>query len=241
MANTYFQFKQFTVHQQHSAMKVTTDACLAGAWMAQELQKEKETFVNVLDIGAGTGLLSLMVAQKINATIDSVEIDPNAAQQARENFAQSPWHHRLHLIEADINNCELKKAYDCIISNPPFYEGELASPSAARNLAHHSQQLKLEDLFQIIYQRLHSNGSFYLLLPCKRKKEIERLLHQAQLHVHNMIEVAPSVTHAPFRILVSGGKEEKGQKEKETFYIKDASGQYTPQFVQLLKDYYLYL
>ena len=241
MANTYFQFKQFTVHQQHSAMKVTTDACLAGAWMAHQLQKEGETFLNVLDIGAGTGLLSLMVAQKVEANLDAVEIDSDAAQQARNNFSQSPWHQNLHLIEGDINTCELKKEYDCIISNPPFYEGELASPSAARNLAHHSQQLKLDALFKIIYERLRIDGSFYLLLPYKRKSEIERLLHQTHLHIHTLVDVAPTVTHAPFRILIKGGKIEKPQKENQTFYIKDAAGQYTPEFVQLLKDYYLYL
>ena len=241
MANTYFQFKQFTVHQQHSAMKVTTDACLAGAWMAHQLQKEGETFLEVLDIGAGTGLLSLMVAQKVEANIDAVEIDSDAAQQARDNFAQSTWHQNLHLIEGDINTCELKKEYDCIISNPPFYEGELASPSAARNLAHHSHQLKLDILFKIIYERLNVSGSFYLLLPYKRKSEIERLLQQSHLHIHTMIDVAPSVMHAPFRILVKGGKVESLQKENQTFYIKDAADQYTPEFVQLLKDYYLYL
>ena len=241
MANTFFRFKQFVVHQQHAAMKVTTDACVFGAWVAQQLQKENKTFVNALDIGAGTGLLSLMVAQKNSLQIDAVEIDNSAAHQARNNFAQSPWYPSLQLVEGDITTCPLKKEYDCIFSNPPFYEGELQSPSAARNVAHHSQQLKLEALLHIISERLNEKGIFFLLLPYKRKSEVERLLQQAALHIYTMVDVQPSVTHAPFRILVKGGRLEKGQKEKETFCIKDADGQYTPAFVQLLKDYYLYL
>jgi len=241
MANTFFRLKQFTVHQQHAAMKVTTDACLAGAWMADQLQKEKETFLHALDIGAGTGLLSLMVAQKNDVKIDAVEIDSGAAQQARENFALSPWAERLHLIEGNINTYSSSKKYDCTFSNPPFYEAELQSPNATRNVAHHSQQLKLEALFAIIADKLHANGIFFLLLPYKRKSEIERLLPQSGLHIHTLVEVKPSELHAPFRLLIKGSKAEKHQKEIETFSIKDAAGQYTPAFEQLLKDYYLYL
>lgn len=241
MANPFFSFKQFTVHHHRSAMKVTTDACLFGAWAAAQMQKEKKRFLHLLDIGAGTGLLSLMAAQKNNSEIDAVEIDSSAAQQARDNFAQSPWPQRLHLLEGDITQMALLKTYDSIICNPPFYEKELTSPSATRNIAHHSYHLKLEQLFEIIYKSLNENGIFFLLLPYKRKAEAEQLLQQQQLHVHTLVEVHPSVAHQPFRLLLKGSKKEPSQKEKERFYIKDEAGQYTPPFVQLLKDYYLYL
>ncbi len=228
--------------EQHlSAMKVTTDGCLFGAWVSHLLQKGKETFSAALDIGTGTGLLSLMVAQKSAIDIDAVEIDNGAAEQARLNFAQSPWAQRLQLIEGDINTVVLKKEYDAIFSNPPFYEKELASPNAARNMAHHSEQLTLEQLFSVIYQKLTAEGTYFLLLPYKRKKEIERLLNNAGLYIHTIVEVQPLVAHAPFRLLLKGGKKETEQKEIKTFCIKDTEGHYTPPFVQLLQDYYLYL
>ena len=222
-------------------MKVTTDGCLFGAWVAHTLQKEKETFSTALDIGAGTGLLSLMAAQKNEIEIDAVEIDSGAAAQVRQNFELSPWAQRLHVIEGDINTVTLRKEYDCIFSNPPFYENELASPDAKRNLAHHSGQLTLEQLFSVIQQKLSADGTYFLLLPYKRKSEIERFLGNAGLYVYTMVEVHPSVIHAPFRLLLKGSKKETLQKEKETFYIKDEAGQYTTAFVQLLKDYFLYL
>ena len=100
-------------------MKVTTDACLFGAWVAADLQKEKENFFTTLDIGTGTGLLSLMLAQKAATQIDAVEIDAEAAQQARENFAGAPWHERLRIMQGDINRIPLSQQYDCIITNPP--------------------------------------------------------------------------------------------------------------------------
>ena len=241
MANPYFRFKQFTVYHHLSAMKVTTDACLFGAWVAAQLQKEKETFFQALDIGTGTGLLSLMVVQKNKAHLDAVEIDAGAAQQARDNFAQSPWAQKLHLVEGDVNAVALEPQYDCIISNPPFYENDLTSPHKGRNLAHHSQQLKLEQLFGLIAQKLKANGSFFLLLPFKRKEEIELLLQQKGLHIHAELWAQQTINHTPFRLLLQGGKAPKDQKGWETISIKDAAGQYTPPFVQLLQDYYLYL
>lgn len=239
MANSYFRFKQFTVQQQDAGMKVTTDACLFGAWVAQHLQKGSETFSKTLDIGTGTGLLALMLAQKREAHIDAVEIERGAANQARQNFLQSPWPDRMHVIEGDIQELSLP-LYDRIISNPPFYESELTSPDRQRHIAHHSGGLKLQSLIGIIQQQLKEDGSFYLLLPTKRQKDFETFLAPTGLYLHEMTWVQQTPKHAAFRMMVRGGKT-KREATAQTIIIKDEDGKYTASFVALLQDYYLYL
>ena len=160
MANPYFQFKQFTIHHDRFAMKVTTDSCFFGAWVAEEIKKEKRKIKNALDIGAGTGLLSLMIAQKNKIEIDAVEIDKDASQQAKENIEASPWKNQIHIFNEDIVSFQPGKKYDCIISNPPFYENELASEKQKRNIAHHSEQLTISEVLRVIKNHLDEEGFF---------------------------------------------------------------------------------
>lgn len=119
MSNSYFQFKQFIIHQDACAMKVCTDACLFGAWVANKVQKLKPN--SVLDVGAGTGLLSLILAQKTDAIIHAVEIDDEAAKQAEDNFKSSPWSNRIKIINQPVQNIKITGKYDFILSNPPFF------------------------------------------------------------------------------------------------------------------------
>src|SRR5688572_28253839 len=158
MPNSYFKFKQFTVNRDRAAMKVTTDACLFGAWAARSArqsavgQSGSPGIHHVLDIGTGTGLLSLMMAQQINAEIDAIELDEDAFEQAQQNMASSPWHDNLFVIQGDAKDMAyvLGKEYDIIVSNPPFYENELESPDLKKNRAHHSAGLSLDELLSII-------------------------------------------------------------------------------------------
>src|SRR4026209_1473778 len=122
MPNNFFRFKQFTVHQEQCTMKVCTDSCITGAWVADYILRNQLQVLNCLDIGTGTGLLALMLAQKTGMLIDGVEIDNDAFVQATENFADSPWEKRLHSFHADITTFPTSKEYDLIISNPPFFE-----------------------------------------------------------------------------------------------------------------------
>ncbi len=241
MANPYFRFKQFTVYHDRSAMKVTTDACLFGAWCAGEMKNSKLKIENALDVGTGTGLLSLMVAQQNNLNIHAVEIDAGAATQAGENFAASPWNDRLEVTEGDITTTPLAPSYDCIISNPPFYENEWQSAQSLRNVAHHSHRLKLEELLDLIQQHLAEDGVFFLLLPFKRQAEIERLLKEKHLFAVKEVLVHQSTRHSPFRIMIKGSKNALLQKEEVHIKISFDNGSYTPEFTALLKDYYFYL
>lgn len=219
-------------------MKVTTDACLFGAWCARLLQREKAE--TLLDVGTGTGLLPLMIAQQKTLRMDAVEIDGAAARQARQNVEASAWRETISVHQADVLNMGNLKSYDAIISNPPFYEGDLHSPDQRRNTAYHSRHLTLRALIQLIALHLNAGGLFFLLLPCKRRTEACGLLQEHRLAVHKEMLVRQTPGHAPFRTMLQGGFEKK-EHETETIAITKGANQYTPAFAELLKAYYLYL
>ena len=225
-------------------MKVTTDACLFGAWVANEVKSQKSKVKNVLDIGSGTGLLSLMIAQKnTEAKIEAIEIDKDAAEQAKENAEASRWNDRIQIISADVLDFPFKTKYDLIISNPPFYENELRSGSDRKNTAHHSDKLSLEELLTAIKNNLSADGSFFLLLPYKRNEEIRKLFNHHQLFISKIVLLRQSETHDYFRILIKGKVKDRRKEELEfdEMSIWDDKQQYTNEFVKLLKDYYMHL
>lgn len=240
VANSFFRFKQFTVQQDACAMKVCTDACLFGAWCAAELEQDNPTDKTLLDIGTGTGLLSLMVRQKNQVQIDAVEIEEAAAMQAFQNVQASPWRESIHVSKGDVLNMDFSKRYDYIISNPPFYENELQSPNGKRNLAHHSSKLNLAALFDFIAKHLNQNGTFLLLLPYKRRDELKTLGSRNNLCFYKEISVRQTESHAPFRIMLKGGVI-KQPLETATITIAGNNQSYTPAFIAWLHDYYLYL
>ena len=156
-----FHFQQFSVLQQHSGMKICTDAVLFGA-MAPVKQGD-----HVLDIGTGTGVLALMAAQLGAAKITAVELTEEAFKEADINFNNSPWAKRLEAVHQDIQSFALadRQQYDLIISNPPFFENHLKTVDALRNTARHTDQLPFADLMDIAEQLLSLQGLFYLLIP----------------------------------------------------------------------------
>jgi tRNA1Val (adenine37-N6)-methyltransferase len=225
-------------------MKVTTDACLFGAWLAEENKREKVITKIVLDIGGGTALLSLMYAQKnLLANIDTIEVDEDAYTQAKENVAASPFAQRINVIHDDIKGIAFSKKYDCIISNPPFYEKEISSDSEKKNIAHHHSGLLLEELVGIIKENLSSSGTFYLLIPFKRNEEIKKIILKQDLFVSKIVFVKQSIKHNYFRMLIAGKliQEDPAETLIEEISIWDDQQQYKEEFTDLLKDYYLYL
>jgi tRNA1Val (adenine37-N6)-methyltransferase len=250
MANTYFQFKQFTIHQDRCAMKVTTDACLFGAWVAERVgsleslvDSREPGIMKMLDIGTGTGLLTMMLAQKTNYSIDAIEIDKDAFEQARENALASSWAERIHISHADVSEFISPSPYDIILCNPPFYENELTSPNNKKNIARHGQHLLFGELLLVIKKTLAASGIFFLLLPFKRNEEIRNLLLQHNFDILQMTFVRQSVHQDYFRILLMG-KQKSGEPEEtmiDEISIWDEQQQYTEGFKLLLKDYYLNL
>ena len=221
-------------------MKVTTDGCLFGAWSAEKFRSTNYEVRSVLDIGTGTGLLSLMLAQQCDARIDAVEIDNAAAEQARENVQHSPFVDRITVFNADVLDFSFSKKYDVIISNPPFYEKELKSDKSGKNVAHHNDGLLINDLLQLIKEYLHPDGRFLLLLPYKRKEEVEKMIANAQLAIIHTTFVRQSVNHDYFRMMICGGHTSVGTVTDEISICKQ-DGSYTDSFIELLKPYYLKL
>lgn len=230
MPNTYFRFRQFTVHQEKSAMKVCTDACLFGAWVAFEISEYP--IKKVLDIGAGTGLLSLMIAQHSLAEIDAVEIDDHAYRQAVENFAASPWGNRLNVYHCAVQQFDRGYKYDLIISNPPFYEQSLRSPDSKKNLAMHSTHLDTVGLFAAAKRLLTGGGRFALLVPYSRAEAIEKIIAENAFYVEKKVEVKQTEKHTPFRCMYILRYVFSGTEERK-ITVKDE------EFSKLLKNYYL--
>jgi len=229
-------------------MKVTTDACLFGAWVAQDVQCDtglRELNVkNVLDVGTGTGLLTLMLAQKNPSLIvDAIEIDEEAYQQAKENVAISPYADHIRVINGDAKAFSSSKKYDVLISNPPFYEKELTSADQKKNIAHHNAGLLLHEIFSITRTNLSTEGIFYLLLPFKRNEEIKKMLLSENLFISKIAFIKQSTTHDYFRMMISGKLSNLNNSETviDEISIWDDQQQYTREFVELLKDYYLNL
>ncbi|MBC7873335.1 MAG: methyltransferase [Ferruginibacter sp.] len=257
MANSYFQFKQFTIHQDKCAMKVTTDGCLFGGWLSEKLgggsreagARSQDPIAigsgvrKILDIGTGTGLLSLMIAQKNDLIVHTVEIDKDAFEQASLNVSNSPWPGRVKVIHGDIKEIMLADKYDVIISNPPFYENELKGDDTKKNLAHHNNGLLITELLHIIKKYLKPGGSFYLLIPYKRDNEIKKLLTDNDLEVRQLTFVRQTINHDYFRIMLQGKLKtnELTESTLDEISIKDDNDKYTSDFANLLKDYYLHL
>jgi tRNA1Val (adenine37-N6)-methyltransferase len=251
MPNSYFKFKQFTIHQDKCAMKVCTDACLFGALVAgcktclpnarvTAVTPDKQ-FVKCLEIGTGTGLLALMLAQKNNIlTIDAVEIDAAAATQATENITASPWADRIHVFNEDILNYESKEKYDCIVSNPPFFEDDLQSADEAKNNAKHDTALNLLQLLQVVNGKLIKDGFFAVLLPYHRVGYFTDEAKKNGLYLSKQILVKQTFKHKFFRGILFFSRKETEPQFSEII-IRDTEHNYTPEFAAALKDYYLFL
>lgn len=222
-------------------MKVTTDGCLFGAWIAhteKELITGNPSGLHLLDIGTGTGLLSLMIAQQCPYRITALDIDAAAAMQATANIAASPWSDRMAVVQQDIKTWQSPQLFDCIVCNPPFYENEWPSDHASRNMAHHSSHLTLEDLIKAIDPLLSPNGRLYLLLPFKRWPVAQRLLKGNGWQFHRLLFARQTPSHQPFRVLLLAEKNTSGSIEAEIF-IKNERNLYSEKFTELLSPYYL--
>jgi tRNA1Val (adenine37-N6)-methyltransferase len=243
MPNHYFKFRQFNIQQDQCAMKVCTDACLFGALVANSMisSAKANEELQCLDIGTGTGLLSLMIAQKNQAIkIDAIEIDKPAAEQAGENIAASPWADRIQVFNEDICCFVPGKPYDYIFSNPPFFENDLKTAVEAKNKARHDTSMSLSDLLTVTANLLAPEGCFAVLLPYTRIAYFTAASKKMGLHLYRQILVKQSGKHDFFRGILFFKRQETEPLFSEMI-IKDAHQMYTPAFAEALKDYYLFL
>lgn len=235
MGNTYFQFKQFRIEQDQCAMKVSTDACILGAFTPAPQAGY------VLDIGTGTGLLSLMLAQRCQCEIDAIELDDASFMQATQNVYESEWKNRISVQLADIRTFHTDKTYDLIICNPPFFENHLRSGISRRNIARHADQLRFHELIAAVISNLNPKGQFAVLLPSDFSERFISLSANAGLKVMQQVMIRDTALHQPFRTIIIFSLRNDQQPETTSLIIRDASGNYSRQFTTLLSPYYLHL
>lgn len=237
MSNSWFQFKQFYIAQDRCGMKVTTDACIQGAWTPL-LPGVKR----ILDIGTGTGLLALMLAQRTrgSAEIDAVEIDAAAASQAKENAGCSPWADKIRVIHGDICELPLTVPYDLIICNPPFFRNSLQAPEHRRNAARHDGSLSLESLREVIRRRIAPGGTASVLLPADIFPVWKGLHTEANGYFSHELHVQP-FRDKPLKRIVGMYHDRLPAAETQVTHlsVREHSQILTPEFTALLSGFYL--
>ncbi len=271
MGNPYFRFKQFTVWHDRCAMKVGTDGVLLGAWAGQGLRGKippsgpetsktspgtssdagPEAFPRtILDIGTGSGLVALMLAQRFpGAQVTGIDIDEAAIAQARENFAGSPWPDRLRAVRQSLQEfCRSTVTgtaggsfprFDLIVSNPPFYDTTLTNPDPVRTAARHTGGLTHEELLLLSASLLTPQGVFSLIIPSESGKSILRLAERSRLHLHRLTRVYSKPSSRPRRILASFGRQPVSSPVEDTLTLTGTDGTRSPEHIRLTQDFYL--
>ena len=231
-----FTFKQFQVNQDRCAMKIGTDGVLLGAWTPLINNP-----YNVLDIGAGTGILSLMLAQRSNAEqIDAIEIDEDAYEQCVENFETSPWGDKLFCFHAGLDEFvdEPEDEYDLIISNPPFYTDDFKSDNSSRDLARFEDALPFEELIEAAALLLSDNGIFSVIIPYKEEERFVSICKELDLFPLKITRVKGTPTSEIKRCLLAFCRMEQTPLIDE-LVIEISRHNYTPEYIELTKDFYL--
>ena len=233
MANPFFTFKQFTIRHDRCAMKVGTDGVLLGAWT------DVSHSCRLLDIGTGTGLIALMLAQRCpKASITAIDIDAEAVEQARENVLLSPWSDRVEVTLQDICKYLTDKHFDTIVSNPPYFIDSLKCPNDQRNTARHTDTLDAERLLESVARLLTDDGRFSIILPAEQTDLLIQTAYAQGLYPSRQTAVITRPGLSPKRILM------EFQKTKEAFQpdeiiIELERHVYSEGYIALTKDFYL--
>jgi tRNA1Val (adenine37-N6)-methyltransferase len=234
-----FQFKQFSIKQEKSAMKIGTDAVLLGAWCSISHFPDK-----ILDIGSGTGIISLMLAQRSDAEIiDAIEIDENAYEQSVENFEQSVWADRLYCYYCSLQDfvneiSDEEETYDLIVSNPPFYNDDSETENESRNKARFTSSLSFEDLLLGVSKILSESGFFSVIIPFKEEENFVKIANENQLFLNKVCRVQGNPTSELKRSLLSFSFQ-KSPIQESYLIIETERHQYTKEYINLTKDFYL--
>jgi tRNA1Val (adenine37-N6)-methyltransferase len=235
MANSYFQFKQFTIQQDRCAMKVGTDGVLLGAWA------DISGAESILDIGTGTGLIALMLAQRSRALIAAIDIDKDTILQAKENIDNSPWHDRISVQHISLQELALAKdrCYDLIVSNPPYFQNSLKCPDKKRNIARHGESLGQKDLVENSAKLLTVAGRLAVIIPAANGEEFIRIAGQSGLFCLRKTNVFPREEISVKRLLLEFGRKEKECIESNLIIESGERHCYSDEFKWLTRDFYL--
>lgn len=228
-----FQFKHFSVSQANTTMKVGTDAMLLGS-----LVSLVDRPMTVLDIGTGTGVLALMIAQRSEeALVMALEIDELACQEAEENFKASPWSNRLASIHEDILEIEFDATFDLIISNPPYYENSLLSENGRTSRAKHAEFLPVTDLLTKVQELLSLNGSFWVIIPSENKSSWVDVAKARNLYLINSISIIGKEGQGEKRSVLAFSKRQS-QTESTTLTVRNSENKYSNEYIELTKEFH---
>jgi len=234
MSNPYFRFKQFAVRQENAAMKVGTDGVLLGAWAHVEASSR------ILDVGTGTGLIALMLAQRSKAAIDAVEIDEPSYRQALINVENSPWKTRIALFNESFQDFAQRatRQYDLIVSNPPYFIKSLKSPEMKRTAARHTDWLPQDELLKGIEKLLTPDGLFAGIFPYIEGNVFTAKASNYGLFCNKRVVVTGKEKQPPKRLLLEFSSEKKSFSESE-LTIRNLDDSFTDEYKHLTKDFYL--
>ncbi len=228
--SSVFRFKQFSISQDHSAMKVGTDGVLLGAWVQLEGVK------SVLDVGTGTGLISLMMAQRSEVAVTAIELDTNACIDAKTNFEVSPWGNRIKLIKVDLIKFN-HDAFDLVVSNPPFFVNAFKAQDENRIRARHDESLSFHQLLDFVIKS--KSKRLAVIYPFDRLPDIEQALEKRNWHIARICYVFPTPDKACSRVLLEITAEKKVKTEEHLIIEEFGRHQYSSAYIRLTKDFYL--
>ena len=236
MANNPFKFKQFNIKQDQCAMKVGTDGILLGAWTTL-----KNNPFSILDIGAGTGILSMMLAQRSNTeVIDALEIDELAYEQCVDNFEQSPWGDRLFCYHASLEEFadEIEDKYDLIICNPPFFTEDYKTENKQRDMARFQDAMPFEHLIECVSKLISQNGTFSVIIPFKEEPGFINMASEFNFFPNHILRVKGHANSKVKRSLIELSFR-KSDIKIDQLIIETSRHQYTQDYIKLTKDFYL--
>jgi tRNA1Val (adenine37-N6)-methyltransferase len=228
-----FRFKHFEVRQEKNPLKVGTDSMLLGALIDASMHER------ALDLGAGTGVLSLMIAQKNpNILIDAIEINPEGAQECVENFVNSPWKERLQVFQGDYLKFQFQGKYDLIFSNPPYYTNTLLTLDKDLNQAKHSDQNTILHFFKLVNLILSLNGKLWIIIPYLSFSFFTEFARQNNLYPSRIIHIHSKATKPNTRVVVCFQRNEDQAEEKYEIVIRDDSNKYSLEYKSLTRDFH---
>lgn len=235
MSNDYFQFRQFVVHQQRCAMKVGTDGTLLGAWAAAPSVQ-----CRILDIGTGTGLIALMMAQRYpEAEVTGIDIDEDAVAQADENVRLSPFSERVRIYRQDIVNFTDIIGFDAIVSNPPYFVDSLACPDDQRTIARHAVSLTYEQLMHQAYHLLKDEGRFSVVVPSDCRAKIEAAACLEGFFTTRVCLIKTTPRKQPKRQLIEFQKHPVSELDISEGVIEVSPNVRSEWYQQLTKEFYI--
>lgn len=233
MADDFFTFKQFRVLHRKSIMKVGTDGVILGAYA------DCSNARRILDIGTGTGLLYLMLAQKCNAIIHGIDINEEAVAIARFNAAQSPWANRIEIFHSSVQDFSPDTKYDLIVSNPPFYTTDTIAPEKGRAIARHDINLNISELSASVDRLLSGDGHCYIIYPTEQCKQFEDKVTEFGMFVSRRLYVSSSPKVEPIRTIVEICRKQSEIQEDSLFIENGVRHDYSEKYRQLTRDFYL--